>query len=229
MQTALRNYSEAFIRLIYPAHCGACLAFLELEEENICGNCKTELARLPFAADQALASKRFEFLDDAWSVYPYESPVKEILSAIKFSRKKWLTGVFAEEIQNIAALMASETTYDAIIPVPLDGLRLMEREFNQAELMARNIAKKIQTPVRSGLLRKIARTGPQSSLGQKERQINLYGAFKVAKKLPGRNFLLVDDILTTGATAEEAARVLKKAGAARVDLLTAARTRLENS
>jgi len=222
----LSPYAEAFLRLIYPAYCGACAALLELHESGVCRSCRSRLARLRQNPEEAALRGRFDHLDEGWALYRYESPVKEMLSAIKFLRKRWLLRVFHEEIRSLALAITAETSYDAVVPIPLDRKKLLEREFNQAELVAALVSRMTRIPLRGRLLRKPRGTAAQSLLSRAGRLANLYGAYEAGlrKKIQGRNILLVDDIVTTGATAEEAARTLKAAGAGRVDFFALART-----
>lgn len=222
-------YREALVRLVYPAHCGACRAFLELEEKGICGPCAERLRALRFSLEDAAVDGNFTQLDSAWTLYPYESPVKEMIAAIKFQRKRWLARTFKEAIGTLAAALTAEVRYDALVPVPLDRAKLVEREFNQSEILAHLVEQAAGIPVARRILRKSRSIPSQSLLGRTERLANPYGSFRVSGRadLEGKNFLIVDDIFTTGATAEEAARVLKQRGAKRVDLFALARTELK--
>ncbi len=123
-------------------------------------------------------------------------------------------------------MITSECLYDFILCVPMDRFKLMEREFNQAELIAEILSKACGIPLLRTGLQKHLRTPLQIHLNRTERKANLWGAFGLARgvSVSGRSILLVDDIITTGATAESAARILKEAGAKRVDFLALART-----
>jgi ComF family protein len=114
--------------------------------------------------------------------------------------------------------------FDAVVPVPLHRNRERERGFNQAEILARVVGKRLQRPVLRKTLRRIRPTLPQTGK-PRERVRNVRGAFAVGnpEKIKDRTFLLVDDVLTTGATVNECAKVLMKAGAQRVLVYTLAR------
>ena len=116
--------------------------------------------------------------------------------------------------------------FDAIVPIPLSSTRSRERGYNQAQLLARERAKEFSIPMGENHLRRIRHTAPQSLLDEKQRWTNIKGAFTIRKlkNLRHKNILLIDDLLTTGATASEAARVLKDAGAGTVGVLTLAIT-----
>ena len=114
--------------------------------------------------------------------------------------------------------------FHLVVPVPLHPARLRERGFNQAELLAKILAQKINIPLGRALER-IRYTTTQTAFDRVERMENLYGAFRLRKKIGvrGLHVLLVDDILTTGSTLSECARVLREAGAQSVYAVTAAR------
>jgi len=117
---------------------------------------------------------------------------------------------------------------DLLAPIPLHRLRLASRRFNQAAALAQAISRVSAVPVETLALERVKPTAPQVGLTRAQRAANLQGAFRVAPerapRVAGRNIVLVDDVLTTGATANAATRALLKAGAARVDLLVFART-----
>ena len=110
---------------------------------------------------------------------------------------------------------------DALVPVPLHPSRLEDRGFNQAEVLARVVGEWVGRPVWADALRRVRKTETQTKLSARERHANVRGAFRPwrAARLAGRRLLLVDDVYTSGATVEEAARVLLKAGAAQVNVL----------
>jgi ComF family protein len=124
----------------------------------------------------------------------------------------------------LARALPRESSFDAVVPMPLHWRRRWQRGFNQSELLAREIARKWNVPV-CGLVRRKRATAPQAGLTSAERRKNVQGAFAVKKaaRLNGTRLLLIDDVLTTGATASACARALKRAGAAHVTFLALAR------
>ena len=116
---------------------------------------------------------------------------------------------------------------DLITPVPLHRVRLWRRRFNQAAVLAGHVARHARLPCETGLIERIKATRPQVGLTREERASNLQGAFRLTPEAAGlaveRRIVLIDDVLTTGATLNACARALLKAGAARVDALTFAR------
>lgn len=117
---------------------------------------------------------------------------------------------------------------DLIVPTPLHRLRLFTRRFNQSAELARVISRESAVPFDAMTLERIKPTAPQVGLTRAQRAANLSGAFRIVKEraplIEGKNIVLIDDVFTTGATANAAARTLLRAGAARVDLLVFART-----
>jgi ComF family protein len=129
----------------------------------------------------------------------------------------WLMEAVADE--RIAA-----RPFDAFVPVPLHAARVRERQFNQADVLARLLARRTGKPIWPALKR-IRYTSTQTRLGRDERMENLRNAFRVRhpSAVQSRHLILVDDVFTTGSTVEECARVLRRAGAASVRVVTVAR------
>jgi ComF family protein len=219
-------YKEALIRLFYPASCEVCRAGLEIEESILCRKCAWDLDALAWPMDKTLVDEPFEYLDHVWTVYTYESPVRELLHGVKYARKDYLLRACRNRALRLAQALSSDHPYDAILPIPIDRLKLVQRHFNQTEIFAETLRSRLMPPVRRSFLIKRRPIPSQTSLSQHERAINVYGAFKLKRpeKARGKSFLLLDDVLTTGATANEAARLLKLHGARRADLLALART-----
>jgi ComF family protein len=110
-----------------------------------------------------------------------------------------------------------------LVPVPLHRRRLWSRGFNQSAIVARELSRRTGVPVAVDALRRIRPTPPLKGMGMRQRRRTVAGAFRANAELRGRTVILVDDVLTTGSTANACARVLKRAGAERVDLISWAR------
>jgi ComF family protein len=113
---------------------------------------------------------------------------------------------------------------DLLIPVPLHPLRLRKRGFNQSVELCHSLGRHYSLPNEWRICRRIKETKAQSELGERERRNNLRNAFQVCAEVKGSHLVLVDDVITTGATVTELSKVLKKAGAKRVDVWAVART-----
>ena len=120
-------------------------------------------------------------------------------------------------------LFYDTTGIDTVIPVPLGPGALKDRGFNQSLLIASALSKRKKLPLRIDALRKIADTRPQVGLSAKERAANVKKAFSCTRKLTGMNILLIDDVMTTGATVNACSRQLLRSGAGSVNVLTLAR------
>ena len=108
-----------------------------------------------------------------------------------------------------------------MIPVPLHSARLKERGYNQSLILAEHIGRKYNIPVKADLLKRIRNTLMQSLTSRHERRENVRDAFRASKRCAGMNIILVDDVITTGSTAEECAKALKAAGADKVYVIAA--------
>ncbi|MFZ5801862.1 MAG: ComF family protein [Candidatus Omnitrophota bacterium] len=227
----LLRYKEAFLRIFYPSFCGSCRKELDLDESSLCRDCSTQFQEKLYSLRERTLPGPFLWLNGAWALFPYKPPVKDILCAIKMAGKRWLVHLFKNEMASWASALHAEHAYEGVLPVPIALRKLLMRQFNQSELLARDISKESGIPLFRSLLKKRRHVPAQSSLNRQERRVNLRGIFKVTDpgRVRGHAWLLIDDILTTGATAEAAAQALSEAGASRIDLLTVAYTEPESA
>ena len=231
----------AFTRLIYPASCAVCRQDLEIKEKYLCSICAQtiELIRAPACKTCAKSippylsqgkkcsecRSRKLHIDSGFATLTYNDTAKEIIHQAKFEKKFWLLDFFHPFLKSFS-IRNEFRSYDLIVPVPLDGKRLKVRGFNQSLLIAQALAGSKYSRKVKMVLKKSKHTEPQSQLHRSERLGNLAGAFRLSRfvSVLNRSILLVDDIVTSGATLEECARVLKIHGAKRVDFFALART-----
>ncbi len=199
--------------------CAACLAALERPAAPLCPACGLPSGGGPCAACRASARP----FDLARSAFLFTPPLRSLAHAFKYSGKKALA-------RPLALLMAAEllrypelADFDAVVPVPLHPSRERRRGYNQAALLARELAELSGLAFEPAAVGRTRETRPQVDLRRRERLENVRGAFEAAPAAGGRRFLVVDDVATTLATAGEVARALKKAGAARAAVFTLAR------
>jgi ComF family protein len=152
---------------------------------------------------------------------PFEGPSRALIHALKYERRTSTAGI-------LVALMAPAladlpvSAVDVVVPVPLHAVRRRERGFNQAELLAEELARKLGVPTRKGL-RRTRPTANQADLPREARMSNVSGAFVAEHRaVRGERVLLLDDVVTTGATLSEAAAALRRAGSGPVVCLAVA-------
>jgi ComF family protein len=194
-----------------------------LSAEFFCVLCRTPFlsaSSLDETGRCALCAEGTRGFDAAYSFGAYEGHLRELIHLFKYARMRSLGAPLGRKL---AAALPREERIDLIIPVPMHWLRRWNRGFNQAERLARSVARRWNLPV-STALKRVRRTPAQAGLTHVERRENMAGVFRAARGgIEGRRVLLVDDVFTTGATASACAVALKKAGARSVVLLTLAR------
>lgn len=157
--------------------------------------------------------------DAALAVYSYAFPIDKLVQAFKYGHRLALGAWFGSRL----AELATDCRADLIVPMPLHPLRLRERGFNQALELARVVSRGNRIPIDARTCTRFRQTATQADLPWRERAGNVRGAFRCASDLTGRRLLLVDDVMTTGASLDELARTVKLHGAAQVTLLVLAR------
>lgn len=205
--------------------CRACLSKPEpLAADYQCVQCLSPFLS-PFPLDDegrcALCRRGVRGFDAAYSFGFYEDELRKLIHLFKYGRVQTLSAPLG---RLLAQALPREQTFDVIVPMPLHWRKRWQRGFNQAELLAREIGRRTHTPVRSAL-RRVRSTVSQAGLTSAKRRANVSGAFRAKRRSPldGQSVLLIDDVMTTGATAASCARALKRAGARQVTLLTLAR------
>lgn len=178
----------------------------DCDEKALCGSCIKD----PPHYDQAL------------SVFAYGGKVKSMILALKYADATYLAPGFAKFFH--PRFKEFIAPVDLILPVPIHRRRLLQRWYNQAGLLATSLGKEAQKPVDHFMLTRTKHTQSQGKLSKLQREKNVAGVVGMKGKLkPNAHVLIVDDVLTTGSTVNECAKILKKAGAKKVDILTIAR------
>lgn len=159
----------------------------------------------------------------AWTLYPYQAPLRDAICLFKYRGNVSLAAPLASLMIDRLPMLGS---IDLILPVPLHAVRLREREFNQSLLLADRIGRHLGIPVSCADLIRTMASPAQTSLSRKDRLSNLRGAFTAPHpaSITGKRILLIDDVFTTGATVNECAKTLRKAGSGDVFVLTLGRT-----
>ncbi|MBO4262597.1 MAG: ComF family protein [Clostridia bacterium] len=200
--------------------CDDCLRSLPFNDGYICDRCGRKTSAPALVCD-ACANKDI-FFDGARSVFLYESPVSTAIKGLKYFGKKYLVREFSREMARV--YLKAFYSCDAILPVPAYYKHERERGYNQSELLSLALGERLDIPVITDAVIKTRDTVSQVKLSAKERFINLSGSFRISdkSKVKDKRLLVVDDVMTTGATLNAIARALKKAGAAEVYGVTVA-------
>jgi len=192
-----------------------------MSAEFFCTSCRTPFQNafpLDAAGRCALCRSGLRGFDAAYSFGTYEGVLRELIHLYKYGRVKTL----ARPLSGLLAqALPRDEAFDAAVPVPLYWRRRLQRGFNQAELLARGLSRRTGIPVIRAL-RRLRPTPAQAGLSNSARRENVSQAFG-ARGVQGKRILLIDDVMTTGATAASCAAALKQADARRVSLLTVAR------
>lgn len=228
--------TEAFLSLLFPgpiscASCGSklkpndkyvcatCLAQIIPVSEPTCKRCGRPLSYPGFCRECSLRDRYFV---RAWSAAIYRGALRKCLHRFKYDHGSYLAPFLAALIAKRLLQVDGLPTDPLIVPVPLDPKRLRDRGFNQAEILANEVAGLYGWQLGKKVLRRKRTTLPQAGLNAKERWANVSGAFVAEVGLVGKEILLIDDIYTTGATVEAASQALIEAGADAVYVATVA-------
>ena len=204
--------------LLFPRKCALCRKLLSKEETDYCRDCRAKAPRFPVLQEKEHPSGKstLQFLDSVTAVWYYKENVREAILRLKFHKAAFL----AEPLGRSLAMKVMETHpegFDLLTWVPVSAKRKRKRGYDQAELLAKAAGKELGIPAQS-LLQKIRDNPAQSGMSGEERKTNVQGVYKMKKGADPseKRILLIDDVFTTGATAEACARVLLSAGAKEV-------------
>jgi competence protein ComFC len=245
MTACLNNFKsavDAALNFIYPPVCqicgeeragaaegyvgGKCWAGVRFIKAPFCERCG-----LPYAGAithefrcENCAETEFSFRC-ARSAVAANGLMLEVIHRYKYKRAVWFEAFLGDLLVRQAAPALAGEKWDLIVPVPLHPVKEREREFNQAACLARHLGRALRLPVNNRLLRRVKFTETQTRLTRPERAANMKAAFaaRAGKELHGAKVILVDDVLTTGATTDACAHAARRAGASEVCVWTVAR------
>ncbi len=187
-----------------------------------CTQCAQPVTALPPHGHCGACQRRSPAFDQTTALFHYQPPVDYLLKRLKFASElaiaPLLAGMLAEQLARREHALPG-----LLVPVPLHHSRLRERGFNQAAELARVLGRRLHIPLAHHLCRRQRPTGPQSRLPPAARRLNLRNAFAVSGTPDNAHLAIVDDIMTTGHTANELARALKRSGAEHVEIWVIAR------
>jgi ComF family protein len=236
-----RDLRDGLLHLFLPAGCYVCGVPLAASARHFCDACRTRLftdphptcpycaatvgpygthdGRCPTCRDETFAFERVVRLG------VYDGPLRDVILMLKHHSNEGLAELVAETWARQARALFDALNVDAVVPVPLHWWRRWWRGYNQSAALAHGIAGVLGLPLQTAWLRRVRNTPMQTRMSLAGRRENVRGAFRVrgGVSVRGRSILLVDDVLTTGATAGEAARVLHHGGCQRVVVAALAR------
>lgn len=214
---------EPLFDFFLPRFCPACKTKLSADDEVVCSLCLNKIETAPTEILNNEFKRKFlnnGIISDFTSLFIFEKDkeLQSLIHALKYN-KRFLTGVF---LGKLFAYQFKEKikNWDVslIIPVPLHQLKKVERGYNQSYYIAKGLKKILKISVDNKTLKRKKNTKSQTSMNLKEREENISGAFSTRKNknISGKNILLIDDVITTGATVSECGKVLLNAGAEKV-------------
>lgn len=229
-------------KLLFPVNytCNVCGKEI-FDGAYFCSDCENHLPRIkqakcnhcgritPYAVTSCDSCvERNSNFDKARSVFDYSNPIDGLIKDFKYNGKRYLSEVFANELKTI--YYSEFVQADVIVYVPMTDERLRKRGYNQARLLAEELSEILNVPVVHNAVVKTKETERQANLSRDERRVNLSKTFKAYKKeINGKSVLLVDDVLTTGATCDLISELLKKKGAKEVTVFTVASVQINDN
>ncbi len=218
-----------FVDFFLPRFCPSCQTKLTNEENTVCSSCLSKIRR----ADTVRLLREYErkfraqnIISNFISLFVFEKDkeLQQVIHELKYSGKFSLGSFLGKLTAHELGSRISEWNIDLILPVPLHHLKRAERGYNQSDFIAKVIGSILNIPVKTNLLKRSRFTETQTALTIDERRKNVRGAFSIKRKnnLSGKNILLLDDVITTGATISECGRLLLQNSAAKVYALSVA-------
>jgi ComF family protein len=242
LSAPLQGWLNTGLGFIYPETCQLCESERATAKDGYVGpKCWTQIrfirppfcerCGLPFQGEFTAAFECSNCVEmelhfsSARSAVVAKTIVLEAIHRFKYSHALWFENFLADLLIREAAPELRGQSWDFIAPVPLHSLKEREREFNQAEILARHLSNAAGIPLNTKLLRRVSPTMTQTRLTKQQRAANMRGAFaaRPGLKLAGERIVLVDDVFTTGATTSACAKALQAAGAGEVCVWTVAR------
>ena len=239
-----KNFYGRILDLVYPPVCGICGKF---NQEFLCKKCRKMLeAEAKFKIDKV--DNQEYFFENHLYIFKYEGIIRKLILNYKFNEKSFLYKTFVNFLLKNEKFFKILKSYDTIIPVPVSSKRMNERGYNQSELIANDIVKQIDETTLEHILNCTLNTQKnniqkikfecitdcliknkniieQSKLNKEQRQKNIQGVYilKNKEKLINKKILLIDDIYTTGSTANECCKILQEAKPKKIDVFTIAK------
>lgn len=228
----LKSVLSEVVNFILPNSCICCLAPIDASEEFICRKCYKRLERFEENHPWKEEFIRNGIIDNSLSTFWFRegTEIQTLLHSMKYEKLKSIGIMLGRGIGKRVSLFGNQE-FDYITPVPLHKARVRDRSYNQSEFIAQGTAEELTSIVLMDLLIRNRQTKTQTKLNKPQRKENVKNAFEInpryKNKIIGKSVLIVDDVITTGATILECAKVLKEAGTGVVWVCSAAYAALE--
>jgi ComF family protein len=212
----LSSYLTDFVSLFYPRYCDGCKRTLLKDEKYLCNYCLSNLPKTNFhtqknnPVEMVFAGRIPVFRAAAFCFFKQENSMQNIVHQLKYKGNKEI-GVYLGHLFGLDLIKDEDfETVDVILPIPLHAKKLKKRGYNQSEYIAKGMAEAMSKPIDTTSLIRVVETSTQTKKARYARWENTSGIFQLTapEKLTGKHILLVDDIITTGATIESAAQQL---------------------
>lgn len=212
---SMQNFVTSILDFFLPRFCPSCKKKLGTDEKVICRDCLSSIQvatkeRIQLEYERKFAKDKFISGFYSHFIFEKEKALQQLIHSLKYE-KRFQNGIFLGEIVGKAMKeRMDEWIIDYLIPIPLHSIKKAERGYNQSFYISKGISKQTGIPVKQNLIKRTRNTESQTTMTLVERKENVGGAFSIRKKnnLAGKNFLLVDDVITTGATTNECAKAL---------------------
>lgn len=216
-----RMLASGIVDLVYPPLCLNCGARLEPAEEQLCQACLDGFTLLDKQHEDFSVPGKI-YIDAALALFDYDDGFQNLIHHLKYSRRRKSIPVVLNHYKQQILDQLPNKSIDYVISIPLHPIKLRERGYNQVDEISVWLAEQLNTEIGGHLVQRLKYTQSQTKLDAAQRQQNVSSAFAVSpdSELTGKHILLVDDVITTGATANTVAQVLCEAGASRIDLIT---------
>lgn len=213
---------EKILSLFFPNVCGFCN---RINKNSLCKACELSIKKYEINCIKNYKNNPEKYFDYLYCALKYENIVREKIIQYKFNENSYLYKTFSKIIIKNEKVYRFLKLYDIIVAVPMYKNKKAVRGYNQSELVAREISKKLEIPFEKNILIKLKNTQVQSTLTKIQRMKNIKDAFNITdnESIANKKIILIDDIYTTGNTVNECSKVLKKAGAKEVCVVTIAK------
>ena len=219
-QSVLKTLSKGFLDVIYPPFCLVCDSKLMVNEKAVCSSCWTQLT--PVVEWDWKEKITFgEGIDKVMTGWYFDDLFQTIIHNLKYQEFRIIAKEFGIRLAKMFKQEISNDQIEVVIPISLHKVKLKQRGFNQSALIASPMARELHIEYRPNLVIRHRNTVSQTSLGVDDRRKNVSGAFRVKDLEEFKRFLIVDDVLTTGATLSACAQSLRKSGAHYISVITA--------